>query len=71
LANAAESDADRAMSSVSAMQSLNDSATRFGRARAGQQRTGAITGSLLDFGTSAADAFDLLPRNRRRLGSLL
>jgi hypothetical protein len=58
------------MSSVQAMQSLSESATRFGRSRASQQRTGAIAGSLLDFGGAAADAFDVLPRRYRSRGIL-
>lgn len=67
LANAAESDADRAINSMYAMQQLSNTAARFGQARTDSQKAGAITGSLLDFGQNAADAFDLLPTRRRRL----
>lgn len=65
-ANAAESAADRAMTSISAMQQLSNSAVRYGSAANGRAKTGAVVGSLLDFGGAVSDAYDFLPSRKTR-----
>lgn len=67
--NAAEANAERTMSSLYASQSLNAGVNSYARSRASGQKTGAMVGSLLDFGGAAADTFDIIPRRRR--GGLL
>lgn len=70
-ANSAESAADRAMTSITAMQQLGNAAARYGSAASGRAKTGAAVGSLLDFGGALADTYDLMPGRRTRRSFLL